>query len=110
MLIHLDDIYFNKIKNGEKTIELRLYDDKRKNINIDDVIKFEDRKNGEIIKCKVIKLHLFKNFKELFRNKDINKIGFDKPTINDYKKMEKFYSIEEQEKYGVVGIEIELLK
>lgn len=32
MLIHLDDKYFDLIKNGAKTIELRLYDEKRRGI------------------------------------------------------------------------------
>lgn len=32
--------YFDLIKTGKKTIELRLYDDKRRKININDTITF----------------------------------------------------------------------
>ena len=64
MLIHLDNEWFLKIKNGIKTIELRLYDEKRRKLNIGDIILFENRKDNEQIKCRVVKLHLFKNFKE----------------------------------------------
>ena len=64
MLIHLDNEWSLKIKNGIKTIELRLYDEKRRKLNIGDIILFENRKDNEQIKCRVVKLHLFKNFKE----------------------------------------------
>ena len=108
MLIHLDNEWFLKIKNRSKTIELRLYDEKRRKINIGDIIEFENRLDREIIKCRVIDLHIFKNFKELYENIDNTKFGYDVNNA-DYKDMEVFYSLEEQEKYGVVGIELELL-
>ena len=108
MLIHLDDEWFIKIKDGIKTIELRLYDEKRRKLNIGDIIEFENRLNGEKIKCKVINLYIFKNFKELYENLDNNKFGFDNKNNITYKDMEAYYSLNDQEKYGVIGIEIEL--
>lgn len=53
---------FELIKSGSKTIEMRLHDEKRKLINVDDIIKFTNRVTGAIIEAKVIKLHLFNNF------------------------------------------------
>ena len=35
----------NNIRNGNKTIELRLYDEKRQKISVGDVIKFVNSKN-----------------------------------------------------------------
>lgn len=110
MLIHLDNEWFLKIKNGYKTIELRLFDEKRRRLNIGDIIIFENRKDNEQIKCKVIDLHLFNNFKELYENLDNSKFVYDKDSFISYKDMEKFYSVNDQQKYGVVGIEIELIK
>lgn len=109
MLIHLDDKYFQKIKNGSKTIELRLYDEKRRKINVGDIIDFENRKDKEIIKTQVIKLYIYPNFYELYQNLNKEDMGYSKDEIASYKDMEEFYSLESQEKYGVVGIEIKLI-
>ena len=81
----------------------------RKNSKFITKILFENRKDNEQIKCKVVKLHLFKNFKELYDKLDNTKFGYDNNNAS-YKDMEKFYSIEDQVKYGVVGIELELIK
>ena len=43
--MHLDKVYFNMIKDGIKHIEYRLNDEKRRKINIGDVIVFENRSN-----------------------------------------------------------------
>lgn len=103
MLIHLDDIYYNKIKSGTKTIELRLNDEKRRKLKVGDIIDFENRTTNEILKTEVVKLHLYKDFTELFAHLSKESIGCN---IED---LEKFYTKEEQYKYGVVGIEIKLI-
>ena len=41
----LNDKAFNNIKNGIKKFELRLYDDKRKNIRLGDTIIFHNLNN-----------------------------------------------------------------
>lgn len=109
MLIHLDDKYFNLIKVGIKTIELRLYDEKRRKINVGDIIEFENRKDGEIIKVEVVNLHIYSNFEELYKYFDKTKLGYNENEVANPKDMEVFYSIEEQNKYGVVGIELKLM-
>ena len=68
MLIHLDNEYFELIKNETKNIELRLNDEKRRMLRVGDVIEFENRKDKEKIYCKIIKLH----YAEIY------------PTINRY--------------------------
>lgn len=47
---------FELIKNGTKTIEIRLNDEKRSLINEGDIIEFENRITKEKLKTKVIKL------------------------------------------------------
>jgi len=100
---------FELIKNGIKTIEMRLYDEKRRLINIDDIIEFTNRVTGEKIKSKVIKLHLYKTFDELYKDFDNVSLGYTEDEIKDPEDMEKYYTKEEQSKYGVVGIEIKLM-
>lgn len=100
---------FELIKNGTKTIELRLNDEKRSIIKENDIILFENRKNAEIIKTKVIKLHKYDSFEELYKHFDKVSLGYNYNEEVSYKDMEKYYSKEEQDKYGVLGIEIKLI-
>ena len=108
--MRLNDEPFYKIKDGTKTIEMRLFDEKRKAINLGDEIEFSRQKNeSEKIKTKVIALHRFNSFKDLYENLDIIKCGYsesEKEKVS-YTDMEEYYPKEKQEQYGVVGIEIE---
>ena len=45
---------FEKIKNGTKTIEIRLYEEKRKLIRENDIIEFTNRSTNEKIRTKVL--------------------------------------------------------
>lgn len=105
----LTDEPFNSIKNGYKIIEMRLYDEKRRLINKGDIIEFTNRITNEKISVKVIKLHLFTNFKELYKHFDKISFGYNENDIANSIDMNKYYSNEEQEKHGVVGIEIMLI-
>lgn len=100
---------FESIKNGTKTIEMRLYDGKRKLINVDDNIEFINMSTGEMITVKVIALHKYKTFTDLYENFDKVKLGYKQNEIADPNDMAQFYTKEEQSKYGVVGIEIKRL-
>ena len=101
---------FELIKNGSKTIELRLYDEKRQMINIGDTIIFENRSDGDKIQVNVIALHKYPSFEELYKHFDKVSIGYKEDEEADPKDMELYYSSEEQSQYGVVGIEMELIK
>jgi ASC-1-like (ASCH) protein len=100
---------FEKIKNGTKTIEIRLYDEKRKLIKENDIIEFTNRITNEKIRVKVLKLHLYTSFDELYKDFDNISLGYEENDIKDPKDMEIYYSKEEQCQYGVVGIEIKLI-
>ena len=100
---------FELIKNGTKTIELRLNDEKRQLLNIDDIIVFENRSTNEIIHTIVVNLHKYNSFEELYKHFDKISLGYSENEEANYKDMEKYYLPSEQEKYGVVGIEIKLI-
>ena len=103
---------FNKIQNGQKTIELRLLDEKRQLVNVGDIIEFVNMKDEtQKIVTEVIALHKFENFKQLYKSLPLEKCGYEKNEIAnaDPKDMELFYSSDKQKKYGVVGIELKLL-
>lgn len=101
---------FEKIKSGQKIIESRVYDEKRSHINIGDEIEFvcnEDPSKKLLTKVKAI--YRYRLFEELFSDFPLNYFaGESKKELNE--EIEKFYPKEEQEKCGVVGIKIELIK
>ena len=101
--------YYDYILNGTKRIEIRLYDEKRQQIQVGDIIEFTSRATGEVQKTKVIAMHIYSSFADLYRDYDKVSLGYGKDEEANPEDMELYYSKEEQEKYGVVGIEIELL-
>lgn len=108
-IMKLQDNPFQKIKNQTKTIELRLFDEKRKKIQPGDLIEFTNLSNSEVITVEVLKLHLFDSFKELYEKFDKISLGYNKDEKSDPNDMEQYYSEDDIKKYGIVGIEIKLI-
>ncbi len=106
----LQDEPFIKIKNGLKTVEMRLNDEKRQKINIGDDIEFTNIKTSEKLICKVLNLYKYKNFEELYKNHDKMSIGYDKDEVSNSNDMKKYYAEDKINKYGVLGIKIKLKK
>jgi len=96
--------YFDLIKAGKKTIELRLYDSKRKQIHVGDTITFQNGDNFHTVEVKG--LIVCNNFKELFKFIDVQDTGLNNEK-DAIKIMEQFYDKDAQKKFGVVGICIE---
>lgn len=99
---------FGMIKSGKKTIELRLYDEKRQKIKPGDQILFTNTATGETLEKTVVKLHIFSDFTALYEALPLLQCGYTEEDIaaahpDD---MNVYYSAEEQAKYGVLGIEI----
>lgn len=101
--------YFQKIKNGIKTIECRLYDEKRRLLNVGDKIEFSDAQNdADKITVEIVALHTYPFFSELLDHFPITSFGAENK--EDFLAvLKKFYPHEEEKKYGVVGIEMKLL-
>lgn len=102
---------FCKIRDGLKTIELRLNDEKRQNVQIGDYIEFtliDD--TSQKLTARVVALHHFTSFKELYASLPKEKLGYPADENPDPDHMDTYYPKKEQEKYGALGIEIEYLK
>ena len=106
--MNLNAAPFEKIKSGEKTIELRLWDEKRQKINPGDTIVFTNTDTGETLTKTVVKLHRFDNFEELYRSLPLLQCGYTEEDVSKAKAsdMEQYYSAEQQRACGVVGIEL----
>lgn len=102
--------FFDFIKYGTKRIELRLYDEKRRNIELGDKIVFKKEPElDETVEATVVGLLRYNSFKELFEDFDISLLADKSMTKEELLKgLEEFYTVEKQEKYGILGIRIEI--
>ncbi len=103
--------YYNYIISGTKRIEVRLYDEKRQKIKINDIITFHlfDDYNKSF-KVKVVKLSHYKTIQDLINdNKMENLISNDITPEEFIKIFNSIYSLEEQEKYGILGISFKII-
>ncbi len=107
--MNLNDSPFNKIKSGSKTIELRLNDEKRRLLNVGDTIEFTNRNSFETLLVEIINLYKYENFEELYKDFDKISLGYEEDEEKNYIDMEKYYSKEEQKKYGVLGIHMKVI-
>lgn len=103
--------YYNFILNGTKRIEIRLFDEKRRQIKIGDTIKFLKEPNlNESFNAKVTGLLRYNTFEDMFRDFDISVLSDKSMTKEELiNTLEQFYTKEKQKQYGVLGIRIELI-
>jgi len=107
----LREIYFNKIRDGEKIYEIRLNDEKRKLIQVGDEITFlKEPELTDKITTLVDDLIIFNSFKEMTDSLNLSQIGFDnldnESVINIY---HQFYTPEDEKKFGVLAIKVKVL-
>ena len=99
---------FEAVRLEQKTIEMRLYDEKRQQIRVGDCITF--RCGEEAVTVRVCALHRFPDFKAMYNTLPKEKLGYGEGEIADPMDMEQYYSLEQQSQYGVLGIEIERIQ
>ena len=105
----LDPAPFYAIRSGEKIFELRLYDEKRRKLAVNDLIEFTNTKNpAKRIQARVAALHRSGSFEELFRVLPPERCGYakDASPADCAKGMEVYYTPEAQAEWGVLGIEL----
>ena len=97
----LNESPFERIKNGTKTIEFRLYDEKRQQIKVGDQIEFFKLPDlQEKLLVDVVELYKEDTFENLFR-----KLYNDEEEIRrKTNAMYEIYSPEREQQYGILGI------
>lgn len=99
---------FNAIKSGNKTIESRLYDEKRQQIELGDKLIFINREDpGQKLSATVTGLLKYPSFAEMFTSNDPTKFGGSSARWL-LKQIRQFYTNDLEQKYGVLGIEFTL--
>lgn len=104
---------YDKISSGEKTIEIRLLDEKRRKLNIGDIIEFSKLPDlKDKIRVEIIALLRYKSFKDLINDFGMKYYGYSKNySIDDFvNNIYTIYSKEKEQQYGVLGIKIKLLR
>lgn len=108
--MYLNPDALEMIQLGTKTIEMRLYDENRQQILKGDYINFTSTSNdNKRLKVKVKELYRYNNFAELYKEFDKTKLGYKEDEISHYTDMERYYSQEKINKYGVIGIEVDVI-
>lgn len=103
----LQESPFERIKSGTKTVEFRLYDEKRSKINIGDQIDFSKLPDlQETILVDVLDLYRDNTFENLFKKL----FDDDEEIKRKTSAMYQYYSHDEEKQYGVIEIKISLVK
>ena len=105
----LNPVPFENIKIGAKDIEMRLNDEKRKLVKVGDYIRFTNIETGEILTTLVIARYEYPTFEGLYVSFDKTRLGYLPDETAKSEDMAQYYSKEEISKYGVVGLEIQLV-
>lgn len=99
---------FAQIQQGAKTVEIRLYDEKRRSLKVGDRIIFSRADDeSQKIETEVVSLDVFKTFKELCCA--YNPVAYGSVSADEWVDMYKYYSKEDEERFGVVGVGVRVV-
>lgn len=100
--INVQEPYLTSILSGKKTVEGRLNKGKFLELQVGDVLRINNESD-----FRVIAKNVYSNFREMIEKEGLNNVIPDKKAIDDAVMIYyKFYSKEDEQKYGVVGIKI----
>lgn len=110
--MRLADEPFDMIVSGKKTIEVRLNDEKRREIFAGDIIIFYRKSHiTDMCAVTVVGLRRYDNFLQLFSAEWLADTGcVDMTAEHAAQSMYKYYSPEQEERDGVLAIEIRLIE
>ena len=100
---------FLSVFEGRKTVEMRLFDEKRARIALGDTIVFRESGGTGEVRCSVVGLCRYPDFETLYRHHDPVSIGYAPGERASASDMLAYYSREDIERYGVLGICVQLL-
>ena len=102
----LQDAPFRLFEEGKKRVEVRLLDEKRQKIRPGDAILFHRESGEETLTRYVVRLHRYPAFSALFAALPPEAFGREKESPLTAEEMYVYYTPAEEEKWGVLGIEV----
>ena len=109
--IRLSGPAFARVQSNAKTLELRLYDEKRQRIKLGDIIEFFELPDlAATVRAHVVGLLIYPTFASLIDDIPTALMGYQEAD-KDYLRtsMYEIYSPEDEAKYGALGIRFRLL-
>lgn len=98
---------FMQIRDGEKRVEMRLLDEKRKKVRVGDSIVFTHTENeSETVCARVVGLHAYQRFNDMLWDFPESALGIPKGTENLDEEMSLYYPEEDVRKCGALAIRI----
>ncbi|MCY1037749.1 ASCH domain-containing protein [Staphylococcus nepalensis] len=109
--MHLNNEPFQLMKNGIKTIEIRLNDEKRQDIKSGDYIIFKNLESKETLKVIVIETVVFTSFQSLLKQYSNKEIGAKSEDQLSQKiaAIYQIYSQTDELHYGALAIRVEVV-
>ncbi len=103
---------FGRIADGTKRYELRLCDEKRRLIAPGDTITFTCTADERRVHTRVVSLHPFDTFADLYASLPLTECGYSKEDAAsaDPRDMETYYPPEKQAQFGVLGIRVDRIR
>lgn len=106
----LEEEPWSAIASGAKDIELRLYDERRRDVLPGDTIVFSRKDTPGSMRVRVEFVDVYPGFEELLRDVDPSRCGFPAGEPADASRMERYYTPEQLEQHCAVAIGIRLVK
>lgn len=102
--MHLHLSTFTRIRNGKKSIEVRLLDEKRQQMAVGDIVEFTNRDNNtETFTKTITQLITAPSFKTLLEKISLPAADFASLEAG-LEELSIYYSEEEEEKLGTIAI------
>lgn len=101
--------YFQAIKEGKKTVEVRLNDEKRREIKVGHEIEFiKVLQPEEILRVQVIDLKSYDTFEAMYKDIPLEYFDCEGWTIKEMiDSTYEIYTAEQEEEWGTIAITIE---
>ena len=109
--MNLSPLPYRQITEGKKTIELRLLDERRRDLRVGDSIEFTNRDDpSKKFTARVEELYVFDSFDELYKSLPLIDCGYSEEELPfaSPRDMDQYYTQEQQKTYKALGIRISL--
>lgn len=96
-------ISFNKMKNGERSVEVRLFDKKRQQLKIGDIIEFVNIETKEKLLTQLKGIAIFENFSDMVDYLTPQLLGY--PNKEELiLRFERLYPVDMVARFNIVGL------
>jgi ASC-1-like (ASCH) protein len=98
---------FEKMKSGEKTEEYRIYDAKRRALEVGDFIRFRKRPDLEdVLLMEITSISIYPGFEKMYEESEWKSEGTQEEFL---KGMREFYSEQEEKENGAITISMRMV-